>query len=123
VPKASKAVAASRSRSSRLNLAIAVAEVSEDRILFASPGSEAELVINPVVSVESVVYDVSSKLGSAMRQFEKVRKTYRYSGLTQLTKWIDATNDTGRPTMVGRVSNQNVGRHQQVLQHVALQRR
>ena len=69
--KASKAVAASiRSRNSRLNLAMAVAEVSEDRILFASPGSEAELAINPVASVESVVRDVSAKLWSAMRQVE-----------------------------------------------------
>jgi len=70
MPKASKAAAASRSRSSRLNLAMAVAEVSEDRILFASPGGEAELAINPVASVESVVRDVSSKLWSAIRQFE-----------------------------------------------------
>ena len=53
---------------------MAVAEVSEDRILFASPGNEAELVINPVASVESVVRDVSSNLWSAMRQFEKVKK-------------------------------------------------
>jgi len=70
MPKASKAAAASRSRSSRLNLAIAVAEVSVDRNLFASPGSETELAINHVVWVESVVRDVSSKLGSAMRQVE-----------------------------------------------------
>jgi len=70
MPKASKAVAASRSRSSRLNLAMAVAEVSQDIILFASPGSEAELVINPVASVESVVRDVSSNLWSAIRQVE-----------------------------------------------------
>jgi len=70
MPKASKAVAASRSQSSKLNLAMAMAEVSEDRNLFASPGSEAELAINPVASVESVVRDVSSKLWSAIRQFE-----------------------------------------------------
>jgi len=86
VPKASRAVAASRSRSSKLNLAMAVAEVSEDRILFASPGSEAELAINLVASVESVVRDVSSKLWSAIRQFEIVKKTYRYSGLMQMVK-------------------------------------
>ena len=49
---------------------MAVAEVSEDRILFASPGNEAELVINPVASVESVVHDVFSKQWSAIRQFE-----------------------------------------------------
>jgi len=49
---------------------MAVAEVSEDRNLFASPGSEAEFAINPVASVESVVRDVSSKLWSAIRQFE-----------------------------------------------------
>ena len=49
---------------------MAVAEVSVDRILFASPGSEAELAINPVAWVESVVRDVFSKLGSAMRQVE-----------------------------------------------------
>ena len=73
-PKASKALAASRSRSSKLNLAMAVAEVSEDRILFASPGNEAELVINPVASVESVVRDVSSNLWSAISQFEKMKK-------------------------------------------------
>ena len=85
-PKASKATAASRSRSSKLNLAMAVAEVSEDRILFASPGSEAELAINPVASVESVVRDVSSNLWSAMRQVEDRQKTYRYSGFTRLNK-------------------------------------
>jgi len=49
---------------------MAVAEVSEDRILFANLGNEAELVINPVASVESVVHDVFSKLWSAIRQFE-----------------------------------------------------
>ena len=71
MPKASKAAAASRSRSSRLNSAMAVAEVSLDRNLFASPGSEAELAINPVAWVEFVVRDVSFKLGSAMRQFDE----------------------------------------------------
>ena len=55
MPKASKSAAASRSRRSRLNLAIAVAEVSLDTNLFASPGGEAELAIDPVASMESVV--------------------------------------------------------------------
>ena len=64
---------------------MAVAEVSEDRILFASPGSEAELAINPVASVESVVRDVSSKLWSAIRQFGEIQKTYR--GTLVLRKW------------------------------------
>jgi len=71
MPKASKAAAASRSRSSRLNLAIAVAEVSLDRNLFASPGGEAELAINPVAWVESVVRAVSLILGSAIRQVDE----------------------------------------------------
>jgi len=61
-PKASKAVAASRSRSSKLNLAMAMAEVSEDRVLLANPGNEAELVIDPVAWLESVVHDVFTKL-------------------------------------------------------------
>ena len=45
----------------KLNLAMAVAEVSEDRVLLANLGNEAELVIDPVASVESVVHDVFSK--------------------------------------------------------------
>ena len=54
-----------------LNLAIAVAEVSLDRNLFASPGGEAELAINPVTSMESVVSEVSLILGSAIRQSDE----------------------------------------------------
>ena len=68
MPKASKTAAASRSRRSRLNLAIAVAEVSLDRNLFASPGGEAELAIDPVASMESVVREVSLIYWSAIRQ-------------------------------------------------------
>ena len=111
MPKASKAVTASRSRSSRLNLAIAVAEVSRDRNLFASPGGEAELAINPVAWVESVVRDVSSKLGSAMRQVDE----RQIKDVPVLWRSVDTTNDTGRPTMAGHVNSRNVGRHQQVL--------
>ena len=66
MPKASKAAAASRSRRSRLNLAIAVVEASLDTDLLASPGGEAELAIDPVASMESVVRAVSLKYWSAM---------------------------------------------------------
>ena len=66
MPKASKTAAASRSRRSRLNLAVAVAEASLDRTLFASPGGEAELAIDPVALMESVVRAVSLKYWSAM---------------------------------------------------------
>ena len=66
LPKTSKAAAASRSRRSRLNFAIAVAEVSLDTDLFASPGGEAELAIDPVAWMESVVRVVSLKYWSAM---------------------------------------------------------
>jgi len=60
---------------------MAVAEVSEDRILLANPGNEAEFVINPVASVESVVHDVFSKLWSAISpgsvlRFAVVDKTH-----------------------------------------------
>jgi len=89
MPKASKAVAASRSRSSKLNLAMAVAEISDDRVLLANPGNEAELVINPVASVESVAHDVFSKLWSAIRQFEIVRKNVPVF-------WFDAINKRRR---------------------------
>jgi len=65
LPKASKTAAASRSRSSRLNLVLAVAEASLDS-LFASPGGEAELAIDPVASVESVVHAVSLQYWSAI---------------------------------------------------------
>ena len=65
-PKAPKAAAASRSRRSELNRAIAVAEVSLETDLIASPGGEAELAIDPVASVESVVHAVSLKYWSAM---------------------------------------------------------
>jgi len=42
-PKEPKALAASRSLRSKLNLAMAVAEVSDDRVLVASPSAEVEL--------------------------------------------------------------------------------
>ena len=42
-PKAPKALAASRSLMSKLNLAMAVAEVSDDRVLMAGPNAEVEL--------------------------------------------------------------------------------
>ena len=48
MPKAPKALAASRSLRSKLNLAMAVAEDSDDRVLLANPGNEAELVVDPV---------------------------------------------------------------------------
>jgi len=81
LPKASKTAAASRSRRSRLNLAIAVAEASLDRDLFASPGGEAELAIDPVASVESVVRAVSLQYWSAIRQVRiDGTRAYRYSG-------------------------------------------
>ena len=41
--KAPKALAASRSLRSKLNLAMAVAEVSDDRVLVVSPSAEVEL--------------------------------------------------------------------------------
>jgi len=66
LPKTSKAAAASRSRRSIPNFTIAVAEVSLDTDLFASPGGEAELAIDPVASMESVVRAVSLKYWSAM---------------------------------------------------------
>jgi len=66
LPMASKTAAASRSRRSRLNLAIAVAEALLDTELFASPGGEAELAIDPVALMESVVRAVSLKYWSAM---------------------------------------------------------
>jgi len=47
-PKAPKALAASRSLRFKLNLAMAVAEVSDDRVLVASPDDETELVPGPV---------------------------------------------------------------------------
>ena len=48
MPKAPKALAASRSLRSKLNLAMAVAEDSDDRVLVASPDDETELVPDPV---------------------------------------------------------------------------
>ena len=47
-PKAPKALAASRSLRSKLNLTMAVAEVSDDRVLLANPDNETELVLDPV---------------------------------------------------------------------------
>jgi len=47
-PKAPKAPAASRSLRSKLNLAMAVAEVSDDRVLLAGPDDETKLVLDPV---------------------------------------------------------------------------
>ena len=57
-----------------------MAEASLDS-LFASPGGEAELAIDPVASVESVVHAVSLQYWSAIRQ-ERIdgTRTYRYSG-------------------------------------------
>jgi len=46
--KAPKALAASRSLRSKLNLAMAVAEVSHVRVLVAGPDDETELVPDPV---------------------------------------------------------------------------
>jgi len=46
-PKAPKALAASRSLSSKLNLEMAVAEVSEDRVLLANPDNKTEIVLDP----------------------------------------------------------------------------
>ena len=89
-----------------------MAEVSRDRNLFASPGGEVELAINPVAWVESVVRAVSFKLGSAMRQVDE----RQIEDVPVLWRSVDATNDTGRPTMAGRVNSRNVGRHQKVLQ-------
>jgi len=66
LPKAPKAAAASRSRRSILNFAIAVAEASLDTDLLASPGGEAELAIDPVALMESVVRAVSLKYWSAI---------------------------------------------------------
>ena len=43
-----------------------MAEVSLDRNLFASPGGETELAIDPVALMESVVHVVSLKYWSAM---------------------------------------------------------
>ena len=58
-----------------------MAEVSLDRNLFASPGGEAELAIDPVASMESVVRAVSLEYWSAIRQEMKDgTRTYRYSG-------------------------------------------
>ena len=48
-----------------------MAEVSLDRNLFASPGGKAELAIDPVASMESVVRAVSLKYWSAIRQVMK----------------------------------------------------
>ena len=45
---------------------MAVAEVSQDTDLFASPGGEAELAIDPVAWMESVVRAVSLEYWSAM---------------------------------------------------------
>jgi len=59
---------------------------------------------------------------SAIRQFEIEERTYQYSGLTQSTN-VNATIDTSRPTMTGRVGEQNGGRRQQVLQHEIRRRR
>jgi len=42
------ALASSRSLRFKLNLAIAVAEVLEDRVLLANPDNETELVLDPV---------------------------------------------------------------------------
>ena len=47
-PRAPKALAASRSLRSKLNLTMAVAEVSDDRVLLANPDNETELVLDPV---------------------------------------------------------------------------
>jgi len=47
-PKAPKALAASRSLRCKLNLAMAVAEVSDDRVLLANPDNKTELVLDPV---------------------------------------------------------------------------
>jgi len=66
LPIASKAAAASRSRRSRLNFTIAMAEASLETDLLASPGGEAELAIDPVALLESVVHVVSLKYWSAM---------------------------------------------------------
>ena len=58
-----------------------MAEVSLDRALFASPGGEVELAIDPVASMESVVHAVSLQYWSAIRQVRiDGTRTYRYSG-------------------------------------------
>ena len=106
MPKASKAAAASRSRSSRLNLAIAVAKVSVDRNLFASPCGEAELAINPVASMESVVHEVSLKYWSAIRQSDERRNEdvpvlWRYDNKMTLAdqRWpVVSTDETSAGT-------------------------
>jgi len=66
LPIVSKAAAASRSRRSMLNFTIAVAEAFSETDLFASPGGEAELAIDPVAWVESVAHAVSLRYWSAM---------------------------------------------------------
>ena len=66
LPITSTTAAASRSRRSMLNFTIAVAEASLETDLFASPGGEAELAIDPVALMESVVRAVSLKYWSAM---------------------------------------------------------
>ena len=67
---------------------MAVAEVSDDRVLLANPGNETELVSNPA-RLESVVHDVFAKLWSAIRQFEIVRKNVPVF-------WFDAINKRRR---------------------------
>ena len=49
----------------------AVAEASLDTDLFASPGGEAELAIDPVASMEFLVRAVSLKYWSAIRQSDE----------------------------------------------------
>ena len=69
--------------------------------VFASPGGEAELAINPVASMESVVRDVSLILGSAIRQVDERQN----EDVPVLWRSVDEINDTGRQTMAGRVNS------------------
>ena len=74
LPKTSRTAAASRSRRSALNLAIAVAEVSLDTDLFASPGGEAVDGVCSACSVFKILvgHDKQVRIDGT--------RTYRYSG-------------------------------------------
>ena len=79
---------------------MAVAEVSDDRVLVAGPDDEKKLVLDPVAWLESVVHAVFAKLWSAILTEEDSWKN------VPVFWYAQSTIDTSRPTMTGRVRKQ-----------------
>ena len=113
LPKTSKAAAASRSRRSILNFALAVAEVSLDTDLFASPGLTnlsnlfwLEASANAIVTLQDGVFDGLENLYFLYLRSNRISSIRSVCGLTTLTELhIDHNRLTGLPDCLTNLSD------------------